>query len=75
MCLYTHKLVICPSDAILNGQHIRAFGYAKQWIVRTTILNGKFWIQKRGVIYFVILFDYLHIYLLIFIYLFVCLFY
>ena len=73
MYLYTHKLVISPSDAILNGQRIRAFGYAKQWVVRTMILNRKVWMQKRGAIYFVILFDYLHIYLLI--YLFVCLFY
>ena len=51
MYLCTHKLVISPSDAILNGQHIRAFGYAKQWVVRTMILNGKFRMQKRGVFY------------------------
>ena len=61
MYLYTHKLVISPSDAILNGQHIRAFDYAKQWVVRTMILNGKFRMQKRGVFYFIILFSYLHI--------------
>ena len=41
------------------------FGYAKQWIVRTMILNGKLRMQKRGVIYFIMLFNYLHIYLVI----------
>ena len=73
MYFCTHKLVIYPSDAILKGQNIGEFGYAKQWIVRTMILNGKLRMQKRGVIYFIILFDYLRIYLLI--YLFVCSFY
>ena len=72
MYLYTHKLVISPSDAILKGEHIMEFGYAKQWIVRTMILNGKLRMQKRGVIYFIMLFNYLHIYLVI--NLFICLF-
>ena len=49
------------------------FANAKQCIVRTMILNGKLRMQKRGVIYFIVSFDYLHMYLLI--YLFVCLFY
>ena len=68
MYLYTHKLVIFPSDAILKGQRIREFGYAKQWIIRTMILKGKLRMQKRGVFYFIILFNYLHIYLLIYLF-------
>ena len=54
--LCTPKLVIFPSDAILNGQHIREFGYAKLWIVRTMILNGKLRMQKRGLSYFILLY-------------------
>ena len=73
MFLYTHKLAISLSDAILKGQHIGEFGYAKQWIIRTMILKGKLRMQKRGVFYFIILFNYLYFYLLI--YLFICLFY